>query len=95
MVIARPFVNQPLCFINDKDDQRYHDAYFNTWPNKPPAWNQSDWLVINPDTKGIVMLGRSDGVLNPSGVRFGSAELYAIVEQMKDEVDDCVRLSAR
>lgn len=31
------------------------------------------------------MLGRSDGVLNPQGVRFGSAELYAIVEEMKDE----------
>lgn len=31
------------------------------------------------------MLGRSDGVLNPQGVRFGSAELYAVVEEMKDE----------
>ena len=26
------------------------------------------------------MLGRSDGTLNPNGVRFGSAEIYNIVE---------------
>lgn len=27
------------------------------------------------------MLGRSDGVLNPGGVRFGSAELYDVLER--------------
>lgn len=41
-------------------------------------------VVVNPKTRGIHMLGRSDGVLNPQGVRFGSAELYAVVEEMKD-----------
>lgn len=30
------------------------------------------------------------GVLNPQGVRFGSAELYAVVEEMKDEIEDCL-----
>jgi acyl-coenzyme A synthetase/AMP-(fatty) acid ligase len=29
---------------------------------------------------GSVMHGRGDGVLNPSGIRFGSGEIYAIVE---------------
>lgn len=42
-------------------------------------------VQVNPETGGITMLGRSDGVLNPQGVRFGSAELYQIVEEMKDE----------
>jgi acetoacetyl-CoA synthetase len=41
-------------------------------------------VLVNPQTRGINMLGRSDGVLNPQGVRFGSAELYAVVEEMKD-----------
>lgn len=41
--------------------------------------------VAIDDNGGITMLGRSDGVLNPQGVRFGSAELYAVVEEMKDE----------
>lgn len=27
------------------------------------------------------MLGRSDGVLNPSGVRFGSSDIYGVVEK--------------
>lgn len=44
--------------------------------------------VAIDENGGITMLGRSDGVLNPQGVRFGSAELYAVVEEMKDE---CVR----
>jgi len=33
------------------------------------------------------MLGRSDGTLNPSGVRFGSAEIYNTVERL-EEVED-------
>ena len=33
---------------------------------------------MNSETGGIIMLGRSDGTLNPNGVRFGSAEIYNI-----------------
>ena len=33
------------------------------------------------------MLGRSDGTLNPHGIRFGSAELYNIVD-MYPEIED-------
>ena len=45
-------------------------------------------MLVNPKSKGIIMLGRSDGTLNPSGVRFGSAEIYNIVEEFK-EVNYC------
>ncbi|EXJ67943.1 uncharacterized protein A1O5_08557 [Cladophialophora psammophila CBS 110553] len=38
-----------------------------------------DFIRVNPETKGIYILGRSDGVLNPSGVRFGSSEIYTIL----------------
>lgn len=36
-------------------------------------------------------MGRSDGVLNPSGIRFGSGEIYAILEREADaEVADSI-----
>lgn len=52
-------------------------------------------VKIHPESKGLVVLGRSDGVLNPGGVRFGSAELYAIVEEMKDAVEDCIAVGQK
>jgi acetoacetyl-CoA synthetase len=58
------------------------------------VWAHGDYCIINPKTKGIVMLGRSDGTLNPNGVRFGSAEIYNIVEAFK-EVQDSLCVSRR
>ncbi len=43
---------------------------------------------MDSTTKGILMLGRSDGTLNPNGVRFGSTEIYSIVESSFPEVAD-------
>lgn len=31
------------------------------------VWAQGDFVRMDPDTQGILFLGRSDGVLNPSG----------------------------
>lgn len=42
------------------------------------TWTHGDYIMINSKTGGIIMLGRSDGTLNPNGVRFGSAEIYNI-----------------
>ena len=51
---------------------------------------------MHPVTKGITFLGRADGVLNPSGVRFGSAEIYAVVERnFADQVADSVVVGQR
>ncbi|XP_050002452.1 acetoacetyl-CoA synthetase isoform X2 [Alexandromys fortis] len=55
--------------------------------NEEGVWAHGDYCRINPKTGGIVMLGRSDGTLNPNGVRFGSSEIYNIVEAF-DEVED-------
>lgn len=52
-------------------------------------WYHGDFVVINPVTGGVLMLGRSDGTLNPGGVRIGSAELYNLVETYAD-VADCL-----
>ena len=53
-------------------------------------WYHGDYLVINPATGGIVMLGRSDGTLNPGGVRFGSAEIYNVLASVPEIADSLV-----
>ena len=49
---------------------------------------------VDEGTKGLIMLGRSDGTLNPNGVRFGSAEIYSIVETF-DEIEDSLCVGQR
>lgn len=85
LVCTRPHPSLPLYFWNDSTGEKLRDAYFDTFPG---VWRQGDFMVINPATKGILILGRSDGVLNPSGVRFGSGEVYAVMEQFRREIDD-------
>ncbi|KAK2464310.1 hypothetical protein APHAL10511_003767 [Amanita phalloides] len=85
LVCTRPHPSLPLYFWNDPTGQKLREAYFSTFPG---IWRQGDFIVVNPATKGIIMLGRSDGVLNPSGIRFGSAEIYAVMEQFTDEIHD-------
>jgi acetoacetyl-CoA synthetase len=51
--------------------------------------------VVNPQTKGIIIQGRSDGVLNPSGVRFGSGEIYTVLEQFSSILDDSLCIGQR
>ncbi|KAF9082615.1 hypothetical protein BGX29_003722, partial [Mortierella sp. GBA35] len=65
-------------------NKKYKSAYFDNYQG---VWYHGDFVWINPNTGGIVMLGRSDGTLNPNGVRFGSAEIYNIVDTYP-EVED-------
>lgn len=65
----------PVYFWNDPNNEKYRAAYFSKFPH---VWYHGDFVMINSTTGGVTMLGRSDGTLNPSGVRFGSAELYNI-----------------
>ncbi|MCJ1437234.1 hypothetical protein MMC27_006620 [Xylographa pallens] len=77
LVAVKPFPNMPICFFGDTDNQKYQSAYFNRFDN---VWTHGDFIQIEPKTKAIIFLGRADGVLNPSGIRFGSAEVYSIVD---------------
>lgn len=86
LVVVAPFPSMPVSFWGDTNGQKYQAAYFEKFPH---TWAHGDFILINPKTQGIHMLGRSDGTLNPSGVRFGSAEIYNIVEQFP-EVKDSV-----
>jgi acetoacetyl-CoA synthetase len=67
----------PVFFWNDPTGERYFSAYFEKYDN---VWTHGDFVMIHPTTKNLLFLGRADGVLNPSGVRFGSAEIYSVLE---------------
>uniref|UniRef100_A0A8C5KNN5 Acetoacetyl-CoA synthetase n=1 Tax=Jaculus jaculus TaxID=51337 RepID=A0A8C5KNN5_JACJA len=84
LVCTKPIPCQPTHFWNDENGSKYRKAYFSKFPG---VWAHGDYCRINPKTGGIVMLGRSDGTLNPNGVRFGSSEIYNIVEAF-EEVED-------
>ena len=81
LVCTKPFPSMPLGFWNEPDDERYHNAYFSRFPN---TWTQGDYAEITP-RDGVIIYGRSDAVLNPGGVRIGTAEIYRQVEKV-DEV---------
>ncbi|CAF3545719.1 unnamed protein product [Rotaria socialis] len=92
LVCVKPFPSMPVHFWNDPDGGKYRRAYFDKFPG---IWNHSDFCLVHPVTRGIVMLGRSDGTLNPNGIRFGSAEIYSIVGQFKGEVLDSLCVAQR
>jgi acetoacetyl-CoA synthetase len=78
LVCTRPFPTMPLRFWNDPDGARYEAAYFTKFPG---VWCHGDFSV---ETRhgGYMIMGRSDAVLNPGGVRIGTAEIYRQVEQL-------------
>lgn len=60
------------------------------------VWTHGDFISIHPKTKQVFFLGRSDGVLNPSGIRFGSAEIYNVIEtQFTHEIVDSLCVGQR
>jgi acetoacetyl-CoA synthetase len=83
LVCTRPFPSMPIGFWNDRDGRKYHAAYFARFPN---VWHHGDYVVLTRHD-GMVIHGRSDAVLNPGGVRIGTAEIYRQVEQL-DEVTE-------
>jgi acetoacetyl-CoA synthetase len=86
LVCTRPFPSMPLEFWNDPDGRRYHAAYFEQYPG---VWRHGDYAAIT-EHDGVVIYGRSDAVLNPGGVRIGTAEIYRQVEQMGEVVESLV-----
>jgi acetoacetyl-CoA synthetase len=85
LICSAPFPSMPIGFWNDADGSRYRAAYFERFPG---VWHHGDYAVLT-ERGGLVMLGRSDAVLNPGGVRIGTAEIYRQVEQL-EEVQDSV-----
>ena len=86
LVCTRPFPSMPIYFWDDPDGAKYHQAYFDVYPN---VWRHGDFIEIN-ERGGVVIYGRSDATLNPGGVRIGTAEIYRIVEQIEGIEDSVV-----
>ncbi|CAM3528432.1 acetoacetate--CoA ligase [Parendozoicomonas haliclonae] len=79
LVCQTAFPSRPVMFWNDPDSQRYHDAYYSRFQN---IWAHGDYGEITPE-QGVILHGRSDAVLNPGGVRIGTAEIYRQVEKVE------------
>ncbi|KAJ1560654.1 hypothetical protein HK096_007734, partial [Nowakowskiella sp. JEL0078] len=64
LVCTKPFPCMPVMFWNDPNSSIYQSAYFSQIKG---VWYHGDYISVNSITGGVVMLGRSDGTLNPAG----------------------------
>ncbi|KAI1776373.1 acetoacetyl-coenzyme A synthetase [Hypoxylon cercidicola] len=98
LVATASFPNVPVFLWGDKTPagvpgSKLHSAYFARYNH---VWAHGDFCVFHPVTKNLTFLGRADGVLNPSGVRFGSAEIYTVLERnFADRIADSICVGQR
>ncbi len=83
LVCCKPFPSMPVGFWNDADGSKYHAAYFNRFAN---IWCHGDYAELTAHG-GLIIYGRSDTVLNPGGVRIGTAEIYRQVERFAEVLE--------
>lgn len=86
LVCIKPFPSMPIYFWNDKDGEKYKNAYFIIYPG---IWHHGDYISISKHG-GVTMHGRSDATLNPGGVRIGTSEIYRVVENLAEIEDSLV-----
>ena len=87
LVCTNAFPSMPVGFWNDPGDKKYHAAYFERFPG---VWAHGDYAEITPEGS-MIIYGRSDAVLNPGGVRIGTAEIYRQVEKL-DEIMESIAI---
>ncbi|KAN0064619.1 hypothetical protein ACQY0O_002248 [Thecaphora frezii] len=80
LVCKRPFPAQPLGFWR-QPESKYFDSYYARFSG---VWYHGDFVSLS-EHGGLVMLGRSDGILNPGGIRFGSSEIYELLEAQESQ----------
>ena len=86
LACANSFPSMPIYFWNDPDGSKYRKAYFEKVPN---VWCHGDYVELT-EHGGMIIYGRSDAVLNPGGVRIGTAEIYRQAEQIDEVVESLV-----
>jgi acetoacetyl-CoA synthetase len=86
LVIRQPMPSMPVGFWNDPGDERYREAYFDRYPG---VWRFGDWIIFT-ERGSCVVTGRSDATLNRGGVRLGTGEFYAVVEEIDEVLDSLV-----
>ena len=90
LVCTQPFPAMPRGFWNDSSGNKYRQAYFERFPG---VWHHGDLCERCP-SGGFRIWGRSDTVLNPGGVRIGTAEIYNAVEALP-EIAEAVAVGFR
>mgnify|MGYP003669089272 FL=1 len=89
LVCRQAFPSMPSGFWNDPGDKKYTNAYFTRFEH---CWAHGDYgeIITHKDSNnkltqaGVMIHGRSDAVLNPGGVRIGTAEIYRQVEKVPE-----------
>ncbi|KAH6952417.1 hypothetical protein BKA56DRAFT_638399 [Ilyonectria sp. MPI-CAGE-AT-0026] len=91
LVITKPFFSMPVTFWGEGGHEKYRKAYFDVCPG---TWCDGDLISKDLETQSHVIHGRSDGVLNPGGVRFGAADFYNDIFKFS-QVEDCIAVGQR
>ena len=78
LVCTRHFPAMPIGLWNDPQQTRLRASYFSQFPG---VWAQGDYAE-QCENGSLLIHGRSDAVLNPGGVRIGTAEIYRQVEKV-------------
>jgi len=81
-----PFPSMPVAFWNDPGGHKYRAAYFEKFPG---TWCHGDYIAFT-ESGGAIIYGRSDAVLNPGGVRIGTAEIYREAEKVDEVMESLV-----
>ncbi len=86
LVVTAPMPSMPVAFWGDPDGRRYREAYYDVYPG---VWRHGDWITIDADGSSVIS-GRSDATLNRGGVRLGTSDFYAVVEDIEGVADSLV-----
>lgn len=87
LVCVGPFPSMPIGFFGDDvNHSRFKKAYFERFPG---VWHHGDYVAETAEG-GLIYYGRSDAVLNPGGVRIGTAEIYRQVERLEEITESVV-----
>jgi acetoacetyl-CoA synthetase len=93
LVCTKAFPNMPPSFWGADGQEKYFQSYFQKFNG---VWTQGDNIVALPGTARLNFIGRSDGVLNPAGIRFGASEIYSVLEQkFSSQIAECVNSTQR
>lgn len=85
LVCTAPFPSMPVGFYGDPDGSKYRSTYFTRFPG---IWHHGDYIELT-EHGGVIVYGRSDAVLNPGGIRIGTAEIYRQVEKLP-QIAECL-----
>ncbi|GFY67128.1 acetoacetyl-CoA synthetase [Trichonephila inaurata madagascariensis] len=89
VVVTNPSPAMPIFIWGDKDNKRLHDTYLSKYEG---VWSQNDECWINPETKGMVVIGRSDNMMKQYGELISSSDIYFAIEVV-EELSDYISVS--